>query len=270
MSTHHKTNKFEEFIYDSISSKGRRIAIILVVLALLVGSIFMFPTKLVKAKMLPGKSTNTFSIYVDTPTGSSITQTTEVTQCVTNIMQKESAVTNIEVFLGQGSPLDYAGLVKGSGMKNGEQFAEIVVNLTDKHTRDEESFLMVQRLRPIIQKNCSSIVKGTNIKMIEMPAGPPTLASIVVEVYGNNNKDVISLSKEVATILNKTKGLVDVDVMADEVYKKYELIPLKDKISRSQLTVEQINKILYLAFEGMSVASKNTIELMIKFQFLYH
>jgi len=261
MSTHHKTNRFEEFIFASISRTSRRVAIILVVLALLAGSIFMFPTKLVKAKMLPGKSTNTFSIYVDTPTGSSITQTSSITQCVTNIMQKESAVTNMEVFLGQGSPLDYAGLVKGSGMKQGEQFAEIVVNLTDKHTREEASFLMVQRLRPIIQQTCSHIVKGTNIKMIEMPAGPPTLASIVVEVYGDNNAKVISLSKEVASILSKTKGLVDVDVMADEVYKKYELVPLKDKISRSGLSVEQINKILYLAFEGMAVASKNTIEL---------
>ena len=261
MSTNYKTSKFEKFIFDSISCRSRRIGIILVVLALLVGSIFMFPTKLVKAKMLPGKSTNTFSIYIDTPTGSSINQTSSITQCVTNIMQKESAVTNMEVFLGQGSPLDYAGLVKGSGMKQGEQFAEIVINLTDKNTRDEASFLMVKRLRPILNKTCSNLLAGTSIKMIEMPAGPPTLASIVVEVYGDNNNDVIALSKEVASILKKTDGLVDVDVMADETYKKYELVPLKDKIYRSELSVEQINKIIYLAFEGMVVASKNTIEL---------
>lgn len=257
----HKSGRFENFIFSTIEYKSRKIGVILVVLALLAGSIMMFPSKLVKAKMLPGKSTNTFSIYVDTPSGSSIEQTNSVSQCVANIMQKEQEVTNLEIFLGEGSPLDYAGLVKGSGMKQGEQFAEIVVNLTDKHSRVEESFLMVQRLRPVLQKNCSSLVSGSNIKMIEMPAGPPTLASIVVEVYGKDNSKVISLSKEVASILEKTSGLVDVDVMADEVYKKYELIPLKDKISRSGLTVEQINKIIYLAFEGMGVASKNTIEL---------
>ncbi len=259
--SHNHTAKFETFIFNILNSSPKKILVVLLVFASLAGSIMMFPTKIVLAKMLPGKSTNTFTVYIDTPSGSSVEQTKEVSLCIANILQKEDAVVNIENFLGQGAPLDYAGLVKGSGMKQGEQFAEMVVNLTDKHTRDEKSFNMVQRLRPILQKQCNPIVAGTNIKMIEMPAGPPTLASVVVEVYGKNNTKVIALSKEVASILTKTDGLVDVDVMSDEVYNKYELIPIKDKISRSGLSVEQVNKILYLAFEGMGVASKNTVNL---------
>lgn len=256
---HKKHNRFENFIYNILDSKFKKFFVIVLIFASLVGSIMMFPTKLVLAKMLPGKSTNTFSIYIDTPSGSSIEQTTMVAQCVTDILQKEKEVTNIETFLAQGSPLDYAGLVKGSGMKRGEQYSEIVVNLTDKHTREEKSFNMVQRLRPVLNKECSTLVENTSIKMIEMPAGPPTLASIVVEVYGKDSAKVTSLSHEVATILSKTDGLVDVDVMADEIYKTYKLTPIKDKISRSGLSVDQINKILYLAFEGMGIAVKNTI-----------
>ena len=91
-------------------------------------------------------------------------------------------------FLGEGSPLDYAGLVKGSGMKKGEQYGEVVVNLTDKSTRDEKSFSMVQRLRPIVNKECGGLVSNTSIRFIEMPAGPPTLADVVVEVYGKKIK----------------------------------------------------------------------------------
>jgi len=257
----HQGKKFENFVYAILDKPFKKILVIVLVIASLFGSVMMFPTKVVLAKMLPGKSTNTYTVYIDTPSGSSTAQTKEVTQCVTTILQKEDAVTDLEVFLGQGSPLDYAGLVKGSGMKMGEQYAEVVVNLTDKHHREEKSFNMVQRLRPVIQKNCEPIVAGTNIKMIEMPAGPPTLASIVVEVYGKDNSKVIALSHEVANILKQTDDLVDIDVMADETYTKYELVPIKEKISRSGLSVEQINKILYLAFEGMGVAVKNTIVL---------
>jgi multidrug efflux pump subunit AcrB len=251
---------FENFVYNILNSKSKKLLVILITLAFLVGSVMMFPSKIVLAKMLPGKSTNTFSIYIDTPSGSSIEQTRDVANCVTNILQKEHEVTDIEVFLAQGAPLDYAGLVKGSGMKMGEQYSEIVVNLTDKHTRDEKSYAMVQRLRPLLNKSCSPLISGTSIKMIEMPAGPPTLADIVVEVYGKNNDKIIALSKEVSTILSNTDGLVDVDVMADERYTKYQLVPIKEKISRSGLSVEQINKILYLAFEGMAVAVKDTID----------
>ncbi len=255
-----KTAKFENFIFDILNNRSKKLTVVIIVLIALVGSILMLPSKLVLAKMLPGKSTNTFTVYIDTPTGSSIEQTKSVSMCVGNILQKEKEVTDLEIYLAQGSPLDYAGLVKGSSMKQGEQYSEIVVNLTDKTTRDEKSFNMVKRLRPIIKSECSNIVSGTNIKMIEMPAGPPTLASIVVEVYGDDNKKVINLSQRVKQILQNTKGLVDVDIMSDEVYKKYKLIPLTDKISRSGLSVDQVNKILYLGFEGMTVGVKNTIE----------
>ena len=251
---------FENFIYEILQNKTKKLIVIITVFLTLIGSIMMLPTKLVLAKMLPGKSTNTFTIYVDTRAGSSVEQTKQITTCITNILQTEPHITDMEVFLSSGSPLDYAGLVKGSGMKMGEEFAEIVVNLTDKHNRDEKSFLMVQRLRPILNNQCKDIVKGTTIKMIEMPAGPPTLASIVVEVYGDNIAKTIQLSNEVATILNQTDGLVDIDIVSDEKFVKYKLIPLTDKIVRAGLSIDQVNKILYLAFEGMVVGVKNTIE----------
>ncbi|MBN2824893.1 MAG: efflux RND transporter permease subunit, partial [Campylobacterales bacterium] len=126
------------------------------------------------------------------------------------------------------------------------------------HHRDEPSFLMVQRLRPELNTLCGSIVQGSNIKMIEQPAGPPTLASIVVEVHGDDTQKTREISTRVANILTKTQGLVDVDMMLDEIYSKYELIPDKEKVARSGLAIAQVNQILYLAFEGMVIASKNS------------
>ncbi len=250
--------KFEGFIYKILKSKFKKTLVIVLTAVAFFASLLMFPSKLVLAKMLPGKSDNTYSIYVDTPTGSSIEQTKQVTSCITNILTKEKEIKNISIFYGQGIPLDYAGLVKGANMKRSENVAEISVNLTDKHTRAEPSFLMTQRLRPIIQKECNDIVKETNIKLIEQPAGPPTLASIVVEVQGDNITKSRKLSLEVAKILSTTEGLVDIDIMADDIYDIYKFIPNKDKVARSGLSIKQINNILYLAFEGMVIATKNS------------
>lgn len=249
--------KFEDFVYDILDTpKKKKMVLLLTALAFAL-AILMFPTKIVLAKMLPGKSDNTFSLYVDAPSGTSIEQTNKISQCAIDILKKEKEVLNIELFLGQGLPLDYAGLVKGSGMKQSENVAEISVNLTDKHERDEPSYLMVQRLRPIIQKECERIVKNTSIKFIEQPAGPPTMASIVVEVYGNDNKKIRNISNEVVSILSKTEGLVDVDIVGDKIYQKYQLVPDKERIAQSGVSVEQLNNILYLAFEGMVVGQKN-------------
>jgi multidrug efflux pump subunit AcrB len=218
----------------------------------------MFPTKLVLAKMLPGKSANTYSIYVDLPKGSSYLETSKVTTCIVNILKKESEVENIEIFSGMGAPLDYAGLVKGSALKRGENVAEIVVNLTEIEARNEKSFSMVHRLRPVIQSTCESIINKTSIKMVEEPAGPPTQAAVVVELYGKDGDGLTNLGMKIEDILKKTDGLVDVDTLEDEIYEKFELNINKEKIIRSHLSIKQVNEILYLAFEGSIITVKNS------------
>lgn len=248
----------ESLIYGILNSKGKKKLVVFLTAAAFFLSLLMFPTKMVLAKMLPGKSDNTFSIYVDTPSGSSIEQTKAMSMCVIDFLKKEKEVMHIELFLGQGIPLDYAGLVKGAGMKMSENVSEISVNLTDKHSRAEQSFLMVQRLRPVIKEACIPMTRGTNIKFVEQPSGPPTLASIVVEVHGDDMERIRRLSVDVADVLSETEGLVDLDLMADENYEKFELVPEEEKIARSGLSVEQVNNILYMAFEGMIVAHKNS------------
>ena len=248
----------EQFLYNLLHSKKRKRIVILIVLGSLMGAVMLLPTKVVLAKMLPGKSADTFSIYIDTATNSSIDETEKVAQCVVKHLQVEPGITDMEVFLGQGAPLDYAGLVKGSGMKHKQNQAEIVVNLTDKHHRKEPSYMMVHRIRPEIQKACEPLVKHTSIRFIEMPSGPPTLATIVVNVFGDDSALQRYTAERVASILKKTKGLVDVDIMQDDFYTHYNIVPDKEKIIRSGLSVEQVNNILYLAFKGKQVAMKNS------------
>ena len=248
----------EKLIYAILSKKRNKLIVILLVLLSMMGAVMMLPSKLVLARMLPGKSANTFTIYVDTATDASVNETRRVTSCIVQNLEKEKEITDMEVYLGQGAPLDYAGLVKGSALKRLKNQAEIVVNLTDKHERDEPSFMMVHRIRPILLEACRSITEHTSIKFIEMPSGPPTLATIVVELYGKNSVALRDMAQRVSAVLKETEGLVDIDIMQDDIYRKYGIVPNKEKIIKSGLTVDQVNKILYLAFKGMEIAVKNT------------
>jgi len=251
--------KFENFIYRAIQSSSQRKLILIVTLSAFILSILMIaPSKMVLAKMLPGKDNDNFNIYVTLATGSSITQTQEVTSCVSNILTQEKELRDLEVFLGMGSPLDFAGLIKGSQFKNSENLAELVLNLTKKHHRDEPSYLIVQRLRPIIQSQCQKLYEGTKISFVEPPAGPPTMAAIVAEIYGDNAEGIRKLSNRVADVFHKTKGLVDIDIMQDDIFDTFKIVVNNTKIVRSGVDIEQLNNIIYLAFEGMQIAVKNS------------
>lgn len=250
--------KFENYLLALLSSSSKKKQVLWGTLIAFILAVALIPSELVLAKMLPGKNNDTYSIYVDLANGSSIEQTRSVTDCTIGILQHEQEALDAEVFLGTGSPLDFAGLIKGSHFKNSENVAEIVVNLTKKHDRDEPSYMMVQRLRPIVQKECGNLYPQTNIKFVEPPAGPPTMAAIVAEVYGNNSAGVRHLSTRIEGVFQKTEGLVDIDIMQDEIYDKFEVRVNSDKITRSALDVKHVNDILYLAFEGMGIAVKNS------------
>ena len=252
-------HKFHKLVLDGIQSPAKRNFILIGTLLGFILSVAMIaPTKMVLAKMLPGKNNDTFTIYTTLAEGSSIQQTNEVTDCVVSIIQKEKEVLDLEVFLGMGSPLDFAGLIKGSHFKNSENVAEIVLNLTKKHHREEPSYMMVQRMRPTILKQCGNLYPNTNISFVEPPAGPPVLAAIVAEVYGDNAEGIRELSNRVEKVFKKTDGLVDIEVMQDEIYDTVELKVLSTKIARSGVNIKQLNDILYLAFEGMPIAVKNS------------
>lgn len=251
--------KFQNAVLSGIQNPKKRNFILLATLVAFILSVLMIaPGKMVLAKMLPGKNNDTFTIYTTLPEGSSIQQTKKVTDCVVSYVQKEKGVLDLEVFLGMGAPLDFAGLIKGSHFKNSENVAEIVLNLTKKHDRSEPSYFMVQRMRPGILQECGSIYKDTTISFVEPPAGPPVLAAIVAEIYGNDADGIRELSNMVKGVLKSTEGLVDVEIMQDEIYDTFELKVHSTKVALSGVNIKQLNDILYLAFEGMQIAVKNS------------
>jgi multidrug efflux pump subunit AcrB len=251
--------KFQDTVFEGIQNPKKRNLILAATFVAFVLSVLMIaPSKMVLAKMLPGKNNDTFTIYTTLSEGSSIEQTNRVTECVSEFIKKEKNVENFEIFLGMGAPLDFAGLIKGSHFKSSENVAEIVVNLTKKHHRDEPSYFMVQRIRPSIQKSCTQLYNNTTITFVEPPAGPPVLAAIVAEIYGDDTEGIRELSNRVKGVFEKTEGLVDVEVMQDEIYDTFEVEVDSTKVALSDVNVKQLNDVLYLAFEGMQIAVKNS------------
>ena len=248
--------KLEKFIFDILESPKKSFLIYFITFVLFVLSIVTFPTQIIKAKMLPSKDSDTFSIYVDLKDGSSVSQTKEVTQCIVNNLQKEKNIINISAFIKEGQPLDFAALVKQSALKNKESQAEIIVNIKKQKERDITSYNLISQLRFDVQKNCS--LYEANIKFIELPAGPPVLASIVTEIYGGNSfESRRDFALKIANILKNQTTLVDIDVLADKDFIMYELELDNSKAIISLVDLEQLKNTLFLAFEGMNISVVN-------------
>ena len=248
--------RLEKFIYNILETPFKSFMVYLITLILFILSIATFPTQITKAKMLPSKDADTFSIYIDLKDGSSINQTKEVVQCITKNLQKDKNITNISAFLGEGQPLDFAALVKQSALKDKESQAEIMINIQKLENREITSYNLVSQVRTDVQKNCS--LYEANIKFIELPAGPPVLASIVTEIYGGDTfQSRRDFAIKIAQILKNQVTLVDIDILADKDFVMYELELDNSKAIISNVNLEQIKNILFLAFEGIKVSVIN-------------
>ncbi|MFW3371390.1 efflux RND transporter permease subunit [Aliarcobacter butzleri] len=248
--------RLEKFILDILNNKQKSLLVYFITLILFILSILTFPLEITKAKMLPSKDSDTFSIYVDLKDGSSIKQTKELVNCVVNNLQNEENITNISAFLGVGQPLDFAALVKQSVLKDKESQAEIVVNIKKAKERNISSYNLVSNLRKNVQEKCS--LYEANIKFIELPAGPPVLASIVAEIYGGNNfESRRDFSLKIAKIFKNQTTLVDIDVLTDKDFVTYDLHINSNKTIMSGVDLEHLKATLFLAFEGMKISVIN-------------
>jgi len=94
-------------------------------------------------------------------------------------------------------------------LRAGSEQGDIQVNLVDKHARHEQSHAIATRVRPALQAIGQRF--GANVKVVEVPPGPPVLSPIVAEIYGPEAEGRQQVAKAVRALFDKQAGLVDVD-----------------------------------------------------------
>src|SRR5574344_994482 len=246
----------ESLILNILNSKAKIFLVYFITLVLFILSILTLPSEILKAKMLPDKDSDTFSIYIDLKDGSSKTQTKEVVNCVVQNLQDNDNITNISAFISQGQPIDFAGLVKQSSLKSKENQAELMVNIKRFKDRDITSYNLVTSLRTVVQEKCQK--DETVIKFIQLPAGPPVLASLAAEIYGGDSfESRRDFAIKGANICKNQDTLVDIDSLASDDFETFTLEINSNKAIISGVDLEHLKATLYLAFEGMEVSVVN-------------
>ncbi len=244
---------YSKFETPLIENKKTRWLFLGTTIILLLGSVMLFFTKSVAVKMLPFDNKNEMQVVIDMPEGTTLERTAVVAREIGQYLSTQRLVVNYQNYVGTSAPITFNGLVRHYDLRGGSNVADIQVNLVDKEERDSQSHDIAKQLRPQIQEIGKKY--GANVKIVEVPPGPPVLSTIVAEVYGPNYDQQISVAKQLENILNNTEDVVDVDWMVEANQKEYEFLIDKEKAMRYGVAPQQIVYTMNMALSDRPITN---------------
>ncbi|MEK6200869.1 MAG: efflux RND transporter permease subunit, partial [Desulfobulbaceae bacterium] len=245
------TRLYHRIMDPLLASASWRLLFFAVIIALLLGTCSMVYFGLVKVKMLPFDNKSEFQVILNMPEGSTLEHTSRVALEMAEVIKKDPAVVNYQVYSGTASPYNFNGLVRHYFMRSGPTMADIQVNLRPKHERDVQSHAIAVRVRPEL----SLIAKkyGATLAVAEVPPGPPVLQTLVAEIYGPTDADRVRLAEAVKGVFETSEGVVDVDWYRESERKRMVLTVDKEKAALNGISEDEITRTVHLAVQGMSI-----------------
>ncbi|MDX1398895.1 MAG: efflux RND transporter permease subunit, partial [Oceanospirillum sp.] len=203
--------------------KGRkkRMALGAGIVALMMASVALPATLAVVLKMLPFDNKSEVQIIVDMPEGTPVEQTQRVLLELSEYLQTVPEVTHYQTYAGTAAPINFNGLVRQYYLRTDPHSGDIQVNFVDKGERDRKSHDIALSMREPLQAIGERY--NANVKVVEVPPGPPVIAPIVAEVYGPNQEAMAETAKALRARLEQTDSIVDVDDMIEAPAQKYLL-----------------------------------------------
>jgi multidrug efflux pump subunit AcrB len=206
-----------------------------VITLLIVLSASLAVVKLVVLKMLPFDNKSEFQVVLDMPEGTSLEQTSRVLNEMSDYLGKVDEVTDYQIYAGTAAPINFNGLVRQYYLREGANVGDIQVNLTDAHGRKRQSHAIALAVRPPLQEIAKKY--NANVKVVEVPPGPPVLSPIVAEVYGLDYAGQIKVAKQIRGEFEKTADIVDIDDSVE--YPQKRLVVQVDRRKAALLGVSQ-------------------------------
>ena len=172
-------------------------------------SLVLPATGLVMLKMLPFDDKSEFQVVVDMPAGTPLEKTAAVMRELGGHLATVPEVTHYQAYVGTASPINFNGLVRQYYLRASSELGDIQVNLVGKSERSDKSHVIATRVRPALQEIGRK--HGANVKVVEVPPGPPVMSPIVAEIYGPDAEGRRLVAKAVRAVFEKTEGVVDID-----------------------------------------------------------
>ena len=192
-----------------LASRARSWTFLLLVGVATLASLALIYTKAVTVKLLPFDNKSELQVVVDLPRGSSLEATDRVLAEAAARLADLPELQSIQAYAGTASPFNFNGLVRHSYLRSEPQQGDLQVNLTPKAERSRASHEVALDVRERLKS--LPLPAGAVTKVVEVPPGPPVLATLLAEIYGPDAEIRRAVAAEVRKLFKSVPFIVDDD-----------------------------------------------------------
>ncbi|MBN2491867.1 MAG: efflux RND transporter permease subunit [Planctomycetes bacterium] len=213
-------------------------------------------TGLVPLKMLPYADRDEFELVLDMPEGTPLEATDGAVRDLEAVLATVPEVTDFQSYVGVPSPMDFNGMVRHYYLRREPHHADVRVNLVQPEARRAQSHAIALRVRDRL--SAAAARHGGNLKVVEIPPGPPVISTLTVEIYGEPDRryeELETTAAEVRTRMARVAGLVDVDDTTEARRERWEFVLDREKAALHGIANEAVVEALGLAVGGAEAAT---------------
>ena len=197
-----------------LTGRRRSWAFLLGVGAATLAACALFYTKDVAVKLLPFDNKPEVQVVVDLPRGSSLEDTERLLTAAADRLADLSELTSVQAYAGTAAPFNFNGLVRHSYLRQRPEQGDLQINLLPKADRERDSHAIALDIR----RRLADLPRppGTAIRVVEVPPGPPVLATLLAEVYGPTAEARRGATARLRRAFEQVDFIADVD---DTIHK---------------------------------------------------
>jgi multidrug efflux pump subunit AcrB len=169
----------------------------------------LFVAKLVTVKLLPFDNKSEIAVVVDLAEGASLESTERVLLEAAEVARQLPELRSVQAYAGTAAPFNFNGLVRHYYVRQAPELGELQLNLAPRDKRTRSSHAIALDLRERLK--ALELAPGTVIKVVEVPPGPPVLATLLAEIYGPDPATRRAVVAEVKKIFASVPFIVDID-----------------------------------------------------------
>ncbi len=172
-------------------------------------SLVLLPLKLVTVKLLPFDNKSELQVVLDLPRGASLEETDRVLDMAARRLASLDELASIQSYVGTSAPFNFNGLVRHYYLRNEAQQGDLQVNLKPKGERRRSSHEVALDVRQRLTE--LALPAGSALRVVEVPPGPPVIATLLAEIYGPDAETRRAVAREVRAIFRSVPFIVDDD-----------------------------------------------------------